>query len=99
MNLRPLGDRVILRASSKEEKTESGIILPDTVDKERPEQGEVVAVGPGRLQDNGERAAMDVNVGDTVVFKKYAPDEIKDGDDEYLVLSESDIMAVIEKNK
>lgn len=97
MNLRPLGDRVIVRASSKEEKTASGIILPDTVDKERPEQGEVVAIGPGRLMENGSRAAMDISVGDTVVFKKYSPDEVKVGDDEYLVLSESDIMAVIEK--
>lgn len=96
MNLRPLADRVIVRASSKEEKTASGIILPDTVDKERPEQGEVIAVGPGRLLDTGARATLDVKVGDTIVFKKYAPDEVKIGDDEYLVVSESDIMAVIE---
>ncbi len=96
MNLRPLADRVIVRASSKEEKTASGIILPDTVDKERPEQGEVIAVGPGKLSDSGTRVAMDIKVGDTVVFKKYAPDEVKIGDDEYLVLSESDIMAVID---
>lgn len=97
MNLRPLADRVIVRASSKEEKTASGIILPDTIDKERPEQGEVIAVGPGRRLDSGERAAPDVKVGDTVVFKKYAPDEIKIENEEYLVLSESDIMAVLEK--
>jgi chaperonin GroES len=96
MNLRPLADRVIVRASSKEEKTASGIILPDTVDKERPEQGEVIAVGPGRKLDSGERAALDLKVGDTVVFKKYSPDEIKIDGEEYLVLSESDIMAVIE---
>lgn len=96
MNLRPLGDRVIVRASTKEEKTASGIILPDTVDKERPEQGEVIAVGPGRME-SGERVPMEVNVGDIVVFKKYAPDEVKIGDEEFLVLSESDIMAVTEK--
>ncbi len=95
MNLRPLADRVIVRASSKEEKTASGIILPDTVDKERPEQGEVIAVGPGKYSEAGMRVAMDIKVGDTVVFKKYAPDEVKIGDEEYLVVAESDIMAVI----
>jgi len=95
MNLRPLADLVIVRASSKEEKTASGIILPDTVDKERPEQGEVIAVGPGKYSEAGMRVAMDIKVGDTVVFKKYAPDEVKIGDEEYLVVAESDIMAVI----
>jgi len=84
-----------VRASSKEEKTASGIILPDTVDKERPEQGEVIAVGPGKYSEAGMRVAMDIKVGDTVVFKKYAPDEVKIGDEEYLVVAESDIMAVI----
>jgi chaperonin GroES len=96
MKLRPLGDRVIVKAMSKEEKTASGIILPDTVDKERPEQGEVMAIGPGKLLENGSRAAMNVKVGDKVVFKKYAPDEVKVEQEEYLVLSESDIMAVME---
>lgn len=96
MQLRPLHDRLVVKASSKEEVTASGIILPDTVDKERPEQGEVIAVGPGRLLDNGQRAAMSVKVGDKVVFKKYSPDEIKIEEKEYLVLSESDVMAVIE---
>lgn len=96
MQLRPLHDRLVVKASSKEEVTASGIILPDTVDKERPEQGEVIAVGPGRLMDNGQRAAMSVKVGDKVVFKKYSPDEIKIEEKEYLVLSESDVMAVIE---
>lgn len=96
MQLRPLHDRLVVKASSKEEVTASGIILPDTVDKERPEQGEVIAVGPGRLMDNGQRAAMGVKVGDKVVFKKYSPDEIKIEDKEYLVLSESDVMAVLE---
>jgi chaperonin GroES len=86
----------VVKASSKEEVTASGIILPDTVDKERPEQGEVIAVGPGRLMDNGQRAAMSVKVGDKVVFKKYSPDEIKIEEKEYLVLSESDVMAILE---
>lgn len=96
MQLRPLGDRVIVKPAAKEEMTKAGIILPDTVDKERPEQGEVTAVGSGRLLDNGTRAAMSVKTGDKVVFKKYSPDEVKIGDEEFLVISESDIMAVID---
>lgn len=96
MKLRPLGDRVIVKALGKEEKTQSGIILPDTVDKERPEQGTVVAVGPGKLLDQGTRAPMSVILGDKVVFKKYAPDEVKMDGEEYLVVAEGDIMAVIE---
>ncbi len=96
MNLRPLADRVIVTAPSKEEKTASGLVLPDTASKERPEQGVVVAVGPGRLLDNGQRAAPAVKIGDKIVFKKYSPDEVKVNEIEYLVLSESDIMAVIE---
>ena len=94
--LRPLGDRVIVKPVTKEETTNSGIILPDTVDKERPEQGEVIAVGPGKVLENGSRASMNVKVGDKVVFKKYSPDEVKIETVEYLVISESDIMAVVE---
>ncbi len=96
MKLRPLGDRLIIKAAAKEEMTKSGIILPDTVDKERPEQGEVIAAGPGRLLDNGSRAPMNTKVGDKVMFKKYSPDEVKVDGEEYLVVSESDVMAVIE---
>jgi len=96
MNVRPLSDRVIVKPLSKEQSTASGIIIPDTVDKERPEQGEVIAVGPGRRMDNGSRAGMDLKVGDKIVFKKYSPDEIKVGDEEVLVISESDVMAVLE---
>ena len=96
MQLRPLSDKVVLKTLPKEEMTKAGIILPETVDKERPEQGEVIAVGPGKLLDNGNRAAMSVKVGDKVVFKKYSPDEVKLGDVEYLVIAESDVMAVIE---
>lgn len=94
--LRPLGDRVIVKPAAKEEITKTGIILPDTIDKERPEQGEIIAVGPGRLLENGQRAVMSVRVGDKIVFKKYSPDEVKVEDQEYLVISESDVMAVIE---
>jgi len=96
MQLRPLSDKDIVKALPKEEMTKAGIILPETVDKERPEQGEVIAVGPGKLLDNGNRAAMSIKVGDKVVFKKYSPDEVKLGDVEYLVIAESDVMAVIE---
>jgi len=96
MQLRPLGDRVIVKVAPKEEKTKAGIILPDTLDKERPEQGEVIAIGPGRLLESGSRAPMSVAVGNKVVFKKYSPDEVKVDDVEYLVVSETDIMAVIE---
>ncbi len=96
MNLRPLGDHVIVKPSKPEEVTKSGIVLPDTADREKPEQGEVMAIGPGKLMDNGNRAPMGVKVGDTVVFKKYSPDEVKVDDKELLVLSESDIIAVVE---
>ncbi len=96
MNLRPLGDRVIVSPLAKEEVSKGGIILPDTVDKERPEQGKVVAIGPGKLGENGQRVAMSVKVGDTVLFKKYAPDEFKIDGETYLVLAETDLMAVVE---
>lgn len=97
MNLRPLGDRLIVSVGPKEEKTASGLILPDTASKERPEQGEVIAVGPGRFDEAGKRIPMSVQVGDTVVFKKYSPEEVKVDDKEYLVISESDVLAVIVK--
>ena len=96
MKLRPLGDHVIVKPLKEDEITKSGIVLPDTVDKEKPEKGEVIAIGPGKILDNGQRAAMSVKVGDKVVFKKYSPDEIKVEDEEVLVLNESDIIAVIE---
>ncbi len=96
MNLRPLNDRLIVKALPKEEVTKSGIILPDTADKERPEQGEVIAVGPGKLLEDGKRSAMDVKVGDKILFKKYAPDEVKVENQEYLVISEYDVLAVLE---
>lgn len=96
MKLRPLGDRVVVKPFTKDEVTKSGIIIPDTIDKERPERGEVIAVGPGKTLENGSTAPMGVKVGDKVVFKKYSPDEVKVDDQEYLVISESDIMAVIE---
>lgn len=96
MKLHPLGDRVIVKPAAKEEMTRAGIILPETVDKERPEQGEVIAIGPGRLLENGTRAVMSIKVGDKIVFKKYSPDEVKVENEEYLVISENDVMAVLE---
>lgn len=96
MKLKPLGDNVVIKAITKEEKTKSGIILPDTVDKEKPEQGEVIAVGPGKVLDNGSRSQMEVKPGNKVLFKKYSPDEIKVEGEEVLVLSQSDIIAILE---
>lgn len=94
--LRPLGDRLIVEPVSEDEITKAGIILPDTVDKEKPEKGKVVAVGPGKLLENGQRAPMEVSAGDVVLFRKYSPDDVKIDDVEYLVLSQSDLLAVIE---
>ena len=96
MKLKPLGDNIIVKGLSKEETTKSGIILPDTIDKEKPEQGEVLAVGPGKMLDNGSRAPMEVKVGNKVLFKKYGPDDFKIDGEEVLVLSQSDVIAVIE---
>ncbi len=94
--LKPLNDHVIVKPTTREEKTSSGIILPNTLDKEKPEQGEVIAVGPGKILDNGQRSSMSVKQGDKVIFTKYSPNEIKVNNEEYLVLSESDILAIIE---
>lgn len=92
--LRPLGDRVIVEPAAKEEKTASGIVLPDTA-KEKPQEGKVIAVGNGRLED-GKRVPLDVREGDKVIYSKYAGTEVKYGEKEYLILRESDILAVIE---
>ena len=95
MNIKPIQDRVVVKPIAEDEVTKSGIVLPDTVDKERPEKGKIVAVGEGKLLDSGQRAPMSVKVNDTVMFKKYSPDEIKIDDEEYLVISEGDILAII----
>ncbi|KFZ39361.1 MULTISPECIES: co-chaperone GroES [Thermoactinomyces] len=93
--IKPLGDRVVLEAVEKEEKTASGIVLPDTA-KEKPQEGRIVAVGSGRLDDNGNRIALEVKEGDHVIFSKYAGTEVKYGDKEYLILRESDILAIVD---
>lgn len=91
----PLGDRVLIRVEEQMTKTKSGIIIPETVGKERPEQGVVVAVGQGRTTDEGKHVPPQVKVGDTVLFSKYGPDEIKVDGEEYYILSETNILAVI----
>ena len=96
VNLKPLGDRVVVEPLEKEEKTASGIILPETA-KEKPQEGEVVAAGPGRLDDNGKRVEMDVKKGDIVLFAKYSGTEIKIDDKKLLILKESDILAIVQK--
>lgn len=96
MQVKPLNDRVLVKPLSVEQSTKTGIIIPETVEKEKPEKGEVVATGPGKLLDNGQRAPMTVKAGDKVVFKKYSPDEIKVDGAELLILEESDILAILE---
>lgn len=93
ISLRPLEDRVVVRVNEAEEQVEGGIILPEAA-QQKPQTGEVLAVGPGRLNDKGQRIPMEVSVGDTVVFTKYGGTEIRIGDEEYLVLSADSILAV-----
>jgi chaperonin GroES len=90
--LQPLADRVLVRPTEKEEKTKSGIYLPDTA-KEKPQEGEVIAVGPGRIDETGKRIPMDLKVGDRVIYAKYGGTEIKVDEEEMMILRESDILA------
>ena len=92
--IRPVGDRVVVKPAAKEEITKSGIVIPDTA-KEKPQEGTVIAVGGGRLLDNGDRAPIDLREGDRVLFAKYGGTEFKRDGEEYLVLKENDILAVI----
>jgi chaperonin GroES len=94
MDLKPLGDRLLVKPVEQEEKTASGIILPETA-KEKPQEGEVLAAGPGARKEDGERIAMDVKVGDRVLYAKYAGTEIKMDGQKYLILRESDILAIV----
>ena len=96
MDLQPLGDRVIVELVDEEEKTASGIVLPDTA-KEKPQRGKVLAVGPGDKDEDGDYIPVDVAVGDIVIFSKYGGTEIKVGAEEYLILRESDILAKVKK--
>jgi len=96
MKIKPLFDNIVLKIAEENEVTASGIVLPSTVDKEKPESGEVVAIGAGRVLDNGQKQEMSLKVGDKVVFKKYSPDEVKVDGEDYLVVKESDVIAIIE---
>ncbi|MDE1970846.1 MAG: co-chaperone GroES [Patescibacteria group bacterium] len=95
MKIQPLSDHVFIESMKDEIKTKSGIVLPDSAEKEKPMKGKVIAVGAGKVSDKGERIAMSVKKGDTVLFTKYTPHEIKVDGKEYLVVRESDILAVL----
>lgn len=92
--LKPLGDRVVVKPAPKEEVTRSGIVLPDTA-KEKPQEGTIIAVGPGRMDEDGDRIAMDVKEGDRILFAKYAGTEMKIDEEDLLILSEKDILAIV----
>ncbi len=96
MKLRPLDDRVVIKQSEAEEKTTGGIILPDTA-KEKPQIGKVIAVGPGKILDNGKRAEMSVKKNDTVIYAKYMGNDIEIDGEKYVILKESDILGIVEK--
>lgn len=96
VSIKPLEDRVVVRALEAEQTTASGLVIPDTV-KEKPQEGEVLAVGPGRIDDNGQRVPLDISVGDRVIFSKYGGTEVKYDGEELLILSARDILAVVVK--
>ncbi len=96
MKIKPLSDHILIEPTKEEEKTKTGILLPETVEKERPGEGKVIAVGPGRITEEGKLIPVSVKPGQKVLFKKYGPDEIKVDDKEYLIAKEEDILAVIE---
>jgi chaperonin GroES len=95
VKIQPLGDRVVVKALARETVTKSGIVLPDTA-KEKPQEGEVVAVGPGKVLDNGKRTTLEITAGQKVLFAKYAGTEVKMDGEEYLILRESDIMGILD---
>jgi chaperonin GroES len=94
VNIKPLEDRIVVKALEAEQTTASGLVIPDTA-KEKPQEGEVLSVGPGRIDDNGNRVPLDVSVGDKVIYSKYGGTEVKYAGDEYLILSARDVLAVI----
>jgi len=97
MKIKPLADYILIEPIQEEQKTKSGILLPETAEKERPEQGRVVAVGPGKKTSSGKIIPVDIKVGQRVLFTKYGPNEIKINDKEYLIAKEEDILAIIEE--
>jgi len=96
MKIIPTSNHLVLKPLDAEKTTASGIIIPDTVSKERPEQGEVLAIGPGKRLENGTRQVMEIAVGQKVLFKKYVPDEVEIDGEKYLIISEEDVIAIIE---
>ena len=96
ISIKPLEDRIVIKQVEAEQTTASGLVIPDTA-KEKPQEGEVVAVGPGRFDDNGNRVPMDVAVGNRVLYSKYGGTEVKLGADDYLVLSARDVLAIVER--
>lgn len=96
MNLKPLYDNIIVKQLKEEEITKSGIILPDTINKEKPQQGEIIAIGPGKKDNTGKIIEMSVKTGDKILFSRYSPNEIKIDNEEYLVMKEGDVLAIIE---
>lgn len=96
MQIKPLADHILIEPVKEEEKTKSGILLPETADKEKPEQGKVIAVGPGKKNEEGKIIPLEVKAGDKVLFTKYGPNEIKIDGKEYLIAKEEDILAIIE---
>jgi len=96
VNLKPLSDRVVVKPLARETVTRSGIVLPDTATQEKPQEGEILAIGPGKVLDNGKRVTLDFTVGQRVLFAKYAGTEVKIEGQEYLILRENDIMGIVE---
>ncbi|NLB84006.1 MAG: co-chaperone GroES [Synergistaceae bacterium] len=96
MNLKPLGDRIVVKVINHEEKTRGGIVLPDTA-KEKPTEGEVLAVGTGKVLENGQKLPLEVKIGDRIIFSKYAGTEVKVDGDDVVIFSERDVLAIIEK--
>jgi chaperonin GroES len=96
VSIKPLEDRIVVKALEAEQTTASGLVIPDTA-KEKPQEGEVLSVGPGRIDDNGQRVPLDVSVGDKVIYSKYGGTEVKYGGEEYLILSARDVLAIVEK--
>lgn len=96
VKIKPLEDRIVVKALEAEQTTASGLVIPDTA-KEKPQEGEVIAVGPGRTADNGSRVELDIKVGDTVVYSKYGGTEVKYGGEDYLILNARDVLASVEK--
>ena len=94
VNIKPLEDRIVVKPLDAEQTTASGLVIPDTA-KEKPQEGKVLSIGPGRVDDNGNRVPLDVNVGDVVIYSKYGGTEVKYGGDEFLILSGRDVLAIV----